>query len=223
MAYHPLSNGLVESVRRQLKDALRARGARVDCPACLPWVLLGLRPAPEKISAISSAEAVLGQPLTLPGELNNSKQAPSPPLMFLDKFASPSPPTTCQPHAYAEVVTRPLDWRLQLAKLVYMKRGGPPPAPVYSGLYRIVRLVINIYSSRSEAIRSQSAWTDCKPHLGLSSVFAAAPSRRGHPRRHPPPPSTSSDCSCQLGRGAVRRPAEMGQQHVENAPAYCTL
>jgi hypothetical protein len=118
MAYHPLSNGLVESILRQLTDALRAPGARVDWPACLPWALLGLRPAPEEISAISSAEAVLGQPLTLPAELNNSKEAP--PLVFQDKFASPSPPTTCQPHAYAEVATRPLDWRLQLAKLVYI-------------------------------------------------------------------------------------------------------
>jgi hypothetical protein len=66
-AYHPQANGLVERAHRQLKDALRARGASTDWPSHLPWVLLGLHAAPKEISGISSAEAVFGGQLVLPG------------------------------------------------------------------------------------------------------------------------------------------------------------
>ncbi len=68
-AYHPQSNGMVERVHRQLKDALRARGAGPAWHSHLPWVLLGLRAAPKEDSAISSAELVTGTPLVLPGQL----------------------------------------------------------------------------------------------------------------------------------------------------------
>ncbi len=64
-SYHPQSNGMIERVHRQLKDALRARGAGLDWPSHLPLVLLGLRAAPKEVSGFSSAEAVFGQPLTL--------------------------------------------------------------------------------------------------------------------------------------------------------------
>jgi hypothetical protein len=69
-AYHPQANSLVERTHRQLKDALRARQASVDWPAHLPWVLLGLQAAPKEVSGLSSAEAVFGQPLVMPGELS---------------------------------------------------------------------------------------------------------------------------------------------------------
>ncbi|MFO0001722.1 MAG: hypothetical protein ACK559_11365, partial [bacterium] len=59
-AYHPPSNGLVESAHRQLKDSLRTRLAGNDWPAHLPWILLGLRAAPKEDSGVSSAELVLG-------------------------------------------------------------------------------------------------------------------------------------------------------------------
>jgi hypothetical protein len=50
---------------RQLKDALRSRLDNQDLLSHLPWVLLGLRAAPKEDSAISSAEMVYGEPLTL--------------------------------------------------------------------------------------------------------------------------------------------------------------
>jgi transposase InsO family protein len=75
-AYHPQSNGLVERTHRQIKDALRARLAGSQWPEHLPWVLLGLRAAPKEDSNTSAAEATLGTPLTLPGQLITAKEPP---------------------------------------------------------------------------------------------------------------------------------------------------
>jgi hypothetical protein len=94
-AYHPQANGLVERAHRQLKDALRARGAGTNWPSHLPWMLLGLHATPKEISGISSAEAVLGGQLALPGDLAPGPEAP--PLAFRDKLASSYPPPVRQP------------------------------------------------------------------------------------------------------------------------------
>jgi hypothetical protein len=157
-AYHPQANGLVERSHRQLKDSLRARGAGADWPAHLPWVLLGLRAAPKEVSGISSAEAVLGQPLVLPGELPPAVEAS--PMDFMRDLASESPPVVCQPRTYAEAVSGPPDKRLQQAEMVYIRRGGcgPPcrrPTPAHTGLSS---QATSISSSRSEAGTSRLAW-----------------------------------------------------------------
>jgi transposase InsO family protein len=96
-AYHPQSNGMVERMHRQLKDALRARGAGPAWHSHLPWVLLGLRAAPKEDSAISSAELVTGTSLVLPGQL---LQVPDPPHVDV-----PPPPT--RPLSYAAAANTP--------------------------------------------------------------------------------------------------------------------
>jgi hypothetical protein len=111
----------------------------VDWPAHHPWVLLGLWAAPKEVSGISSAEAVFGQPLVLPGELVPGDEAG--PADFSTSLASSSPPVMSQPRTYAEVVAGPPNWRLQLASMVYIRRGGsgPPLAPAYASPYKVVR------------------------------------------------------------------------------------
>jgi hypothetical protein len=137
-AYHPQANGLVKQAHRQLKEALKTRGATTDWPAHLPWALLGLHAAPKEISGVSSAEAVFGQPLVLPGEVGLSSE--SPPLAFKTELASSQPPVTCQPRTYAEVVTGPPNLGLQAASFVYVRKGGPgsPLAPACAGPYRVL-------------------------------------------------------------------------------------
>jgi transposase InsO family protein len=68
-AYHPQSNGMVECVHRQIKDALHALGAGSTWHSHLPWVLMGLRAASKEDYAVSSAELVTVSLLILPGQL----------------------------------------------------------------------------------------------------------------------------------------------------------
>ncbi len=154
----------------------------MDCPAHLPWALLGLRAAPKEVSGLSSAEAVFGQPLVLPGELGPGEEAG--PAEFSMSLASSTPPLTSQPRTYAEAVAGPPDWCLQLASMVYIRRGGsgPPLAPAYAGPFKVVRpghkyFVVEVGG------RQESVSVDClKPHLGTSPLPAASPPRRGRPR-----------------------------------------
>jgi transposase InsO family protein len=74
-AFHPQANGMVERLHRQLKEALRARGAAENWLDHLPWVLLGVRTAPKDESGISAAEATLGQQLVVPGQLQDTRSA----------------------------------------------------------------------------------------------------------------------------------------------------
>jgi hypothetical protein len=66
-AYHPCSNGLVEVLHRQIKEALRSRDCGTAWAEHLPWVLLGIRVAPKEEAGVSAAEAVFGRLLNLPG------------------------------------------------------------------------------------------------------------------------------------------------------------
>jgi transposase InsO family protein len=75
-AYHPQSNGMVELMHRQMKDALCAHWAGPMWHSHLPWVLMGLHAAPMEDSAVSSAELVNGSPLILPGQLLHVPDAP---------------------------------------------------------------------------------------------------------------------------------------------------
>jgi hypothetical protein len=121
------------------EGALRACGARTDCPSHLSsWALLGLYAAPKEISGFAWVEVVFGQPLVLPGELVPRKEAPL--LAFQDMFASSSPLVMCQPSTYDKACAQPPEPRLQAAKLVYVKRGGccPALASAYMGPYKVI-------------------------------------------------------------------------------------
>ena len=126
---HPQSNGMVERVHRQLKDALHARGAGPAWHSHLPWVLLGLHATPKEDSAVSSAELVTGTPLVLPGQLLH---VPDPPRVDV-----PPPPT--RPLSYAAAANTP-PAHLAQADLVYVRFGGQqkPLAAPYAGPYLVV-------------------------------------------------------------------------------------
>jgi hypothetical protein len=182
-AYHPQENGLVERVHRQLKDALRAREAGFEWPLHLPYVLLGLRAAPKEKSGVSSAEAVFGQPLVLPGEVKDTLEEN--PLDFKNRLASEDPPQIVQPRTYADVAAGHKEPSLQEAKMVYVRRGGqgPPLASCFIGPFRVLQpgdkfFIVDI-GGRQESISIDRL----KPHKGLYPVDPASVPKRGRPKK----------------------------------------
>ncbi len=150
-AYHSQANDLMERNLRQLQDGLRAG---VDWPAHLPWVLLGLGAAPNEISGVSSAVAIFGQPLTLPGEMVSPLEAL--PTDFLDELSSPTPPTCYVPASH-----------------IY--RGGRPDSELVSvaGEYAVCK-ERRLQSSSGPCLSArQSAWAP----ISLSSSSEASTSQ----------------------------------------------
>ncbi len=71
-AYHPIANGLVERLHRQLKAALKTYPIPEHWTTSLPMVLLGIRTALKEDPSCTAAELVYGTTLRLPGEFFTS-------------------------------------------------------------------------------------------------------------------------------------------------------
>lgn len=178
-AFHPQANGMVERFHRQLKDALRARGASTTWADHLPWVLLGLRAAPKEESGVSAGEAALGHQLVLPGQLLPNGPPPG-------GGRPPRPPAVipATKRSYAEVLASPSS-PLDSARWVYVRRGGQvrPLANNYDGPYQVVearRKTFTVLVGAREEVISRDR---LKPHLGEAEPGLAAPPRRGRPPR----------------------------------------
>ncbi len=175
-AFHPQSNGMVERFHRQLKEALRARNCGAAWLEHLPWALLGLRAAPKEQCGISSAEAVYGSPLVLPGQV----QDPDPPVLLLQDVPLPTPPVvTSTPRSYADVARGAI---LDSAEYVYVRRGpsAPPFAPAYAGPYQVLGHTGKVYKLQVGARVERVSADRLKPHVGSPPVVAQPP-RRGRP------------------------------------------
>ncbi len=67
-AYHPMSNGLVERLHRQLKASIKSYPHPEHLTEALPLTLLGIRSSLKEDIGCTSAELVYGTTLRLPGE-----------------------------------------------------------------------------------------------------------------------------------------------------------
>jgi transposase InsO family protein len=182
-AYHPQSNGMVERVHRQLKEALRSRNCGAEWAEHLPWALMGIRAAPKDDTGVSSAELVYGCKMALPGEL----QVPSPPIVD----AALTPPLLPRPHdtrlGRKRRLRRNKERRppvaLRQAAYVYVRRGycGKPLAPVYSGPYEVVERSPKYFTLRVGGEVHSFSVDRLKPHTGRLPVTPAPPPRRGRP------------------------------------------
>jgi hypothetical protein len=187
-AYHPQSNGMVERVHQQIKNALRSRECGPNWSAHLHWVLLGLRAAPKESSAISSAELVYGSPLVLPGQFH-AKQTD---LIMEDDVPQPAvrdPPPT-RPLAPAQATAK-IPESIQRASHVFVRRGasGTPLTPLYSGPYKVLRRGLKSVDIEVGG-RTETVSVDrLKPHTAMRVAQVETPPRRGRP---PGKPSGSS-------------------------------
>ena len=173
-AYRPQANGMVERLHRQLKEALRARGAASTWIDHLPWVLLGIRTAPKDESGVLAAEATLGQQLVVPGQL----QQPG-----LLEAAPRAPPAVipASRRTYAEVVATPS--QVDQARMVYIRKGGSttPLADSYEGPFHVLardKKTVTVQIGERQDIVSRDR---VKPHLGESDPVPAKMRGRGQP------------------------------------------
>jgi hypothetical protein len=200
-SYHPQSNGLVERAHRQMKEALKARLAGDKWPDHLPWVLLGMRAAPKDDSNISAAEATLGTPLTLPGQLLTAAERPV--GRFVEQLRS-VPPIATRAIPESESTSR-MSPQLYSASHVYIRRGGvlPPLVPPYAGPYAVTGRSEKFFTVMIGDKEDTVSVDRLKPHLGTEEVLPPPPAKRGRPPLQPgtrtAAPSSSSPGSSGSG------------------------
>ena len=73
-AYHPIANGFIERLHRQLKASLKSEPNPTHWVDSLPLVLLGIRTALKDDIHCTAAELVYGTSLRLPGEFFDCSQ-----------------------------------------------------------------------------------------------------------------------------------------------------
>ena len=135
-AFHPQSNGMMERLHRQMKDALRARGGTAVWAEHLPWVMLAIRATPKDESGVLAGEAALGHMLVLPNQLA-STSSPASTVAILAVI-----PTTRR--SYAEVAAVP---DLETADYVFVRQGGQvaPLADNYAGPNLVLRRTTKVF------------------------------------------------------------------------------
>ena len=131
-------------------------------------MLLGLRSAPKEVSGVSSAELVLGQPLSLPGKFVDADEPAA--AAFLEHMRiSRMPPPPTRPLTYAQVVSKPSPGLAEV-EIVYVRCGsaGLPLVPPYAGPYRVLDRQPKFFKLQMGAQEEVISIDRLKPHLGPS-------------------------------------------------------
>jgi hypothetical protein len=169
-AYHPCSNGLVERLHRQIKEALRSRECGTAWAEHLPWVLLGIRAAPKEEAGVSAAEAVFGRPLNLPGQAVRAVGAEDRPLIPTTvREAEPEPEQKqeLQPGQYV-FVRRPASKSLQ---------------PVFDGPYRVIQVKKKVVCLQFGPGAAWISRSRIKRYEGSAEPKVVVRRGRGRPRK----------------------------------------
>uniref|UniRef100_A0A5S6Q4E0 RNA-directed DNA polymerase n=2 Tax=Trichuris muris TaxID=70415 RepID=A0A5S6Q4E0_TRIMR len=140
-AYHPIANGLVERLHRQVKAAIIATGDRSNWAKRLPFIMLGLRAALKRDIGCSTAELVYGAALRLPGQFFEPKPVEQ---VDINGFADSIRRTmaSLRPVPPRELPARPyhIDSKLQSAGNVFVRCevSGNQLQPRYRGPFKVL-------------------------------------------------------------------------------------
>jgi hypothetical protein len=165
-AYHPQSNGLVERLHRQLKEALRSRECGGKWLEHLSWVLLGVRATPKDLAGVSTAEAVYGSPLTLPGQL---VRPPEPPERLLIPGTTPPPGEQAAPVVGSHVFVR--------------RPGKSLTGPLFDGPFIVKEVKEKVLLVDFGTSQDWVSLERVKNYCGTDIPAPAVKKRRGRPRK----------------------------------------
>jgi len=138
-AYHPECNGLLENFHRTLKTALTAFLDSTHWVSHLPLVLLSLRASVISNTEFSSAEALYGEPLRLPGDFFID-YLPKPRYELLKTISDAVQSIRSLSHHDTQRRTYiPRD--LQTCSHVFLRDDAyhPPLTPAYKGPFKILK------------------------------------------------------------------------------------
>ena len=182
-SYHPQANGLVERFHRMLKNALRcAVRTSKSWTRSLPWVMLGLRNSPKLDTATSTAEAVFGTPLRVPGlcfqDSQSHGRSAAEELELARANARTFSPETLDLRRFKASLFVAKSSRT--ATFVYVRDdrlGKPSLAPRYVGPYRVVKKnwenntflvdlrhredVVSLTRLKAATIPEEASWPHC--------------------------------------------------------------
>jgi hypothetical protein len=186
-SYHPQSDRLVERFHRNLKDALRARLHGPHWINELPWVLLGIRSAPQEDLGASSRELVYGTLLAVPGDFlptPREQQQPDQVVDRLRKTVGRLQPVPTSSHGSTKSYIPPA---LKSTTFVFIRRDAvhKPLQPLYDGPYKVLQHGEKFFRIQLGSREETVSIDRLKPaHQGLwQTVLPAVPPSRGRPRR----------------------------------------
>ena len=143
-AYHPQHNGKIERFHRQLKNSLRARlDGQKNWLDQLPWVMLGLRSAPNLDTGVSPCVLVYGQSPDLPGQLVLNKAEIQDASQFGESLAKAMASVKFTQPKWHKSATKdsyfPKDLKTSEYVLVRVDAVQPSLRPRYIGPYKVVK------------------------------------------------------------------------------------
>ena len=141
-AYHPMSNGLVERLHRQLKAAIKSYPRPEQWTDALPLALLGIRTAMKEDIGCTAAELVYGTGLRLPGEflVSSADSRDLDPASYVDglkramqTLRAVEPRHSPRPHAH-------VNSDLHSTSHVFVRHDAvrKPLQPPYDGPYKVM-------------------------------------------------------------------------------------
>ncbi|CAH8566999.1 unnamed protein product [Schistosoma bovis] len=139
-SYHPMANGMVERLHRQLKASLTAVIVNNDWSNKLPLVMLALRATIKQDMGCCPAELVYGTTLRLPGEFfTSSKNVPTDVTGYVQRLRKHmsdlkiTPPRPQQRRVF-------IPQELHNSSHVFIRRDKiqPPLQPSYDGPFKVI-------------------------------------------------------------------------------------
>jgi transposase InsO family protein len=168
-AFHPCSNGILERWHRTFKNALRARiSTSSDWFGQLPVIMLGLRATPREDSGTSSAEAVFGCQLVLPGQMLDLPSTDDSFTSALRQLMVDFQPLPTTHNISSQVRPEMPPDDLMSAQFVFVRRDGPsrPLDKLFEGPYEVVKRAVSFSASLGQQAGERVNFASEAGHLG---------------------------------------------------------